>query len=392
MVFKDERAVAEAFHSEQKVEGLTHNFYRYPARFNPEFARRMILEFSDVGDVVLDPFMGGGTTVVEALAAGRRAVGVDINGLAHFVTKVKTTPLSERDAGEIEEWLLALSIREGPIGAAVATSVGNGVDPRARNMPEEIGQSFAAILESVQMLRFPRQRNFLRCALLAVGQWALEARRDLPTAQEIVQKLREEVYSMLEGMRELVGVARDVGIKKNKITGVRALFYGSATEPLVWGRILEHGWRPKLVLTSPPYPGVHILYHRWQVSGRRETPAPYWVADLRDGHGSSYYTMGSRSILGLKNYFSMLAQSFRNLRAILPADALVVQLVAFSNADVQLPLYLDAVEKAGFAEVPQRGSFTGEQVRLVPNRKWYTYWRQDNDASREVLMIHRVRA
>jgi hypothetical protein len=40
---------------------------------------------------------------------------------------------------------------------------------------------------------------------------------------------------------------------------------------------------PKLVLTSPPYPGVHVLYHRWQVDGRKETPLPFMIAGKLDG-------------------------------------------------------------------------------------------------------------
>ena len=63
----------------QPVSGLTHRFYRYPARFSPIFARACIEAFSKPGDLVLDPYMGGGTTVVEAMALGRQAVGSDIN-------------------------------------------------------------------------------------------------------------------------------------------------------------------------------------------------------------------------------------------------------------------------------------------------------------------------
>ena len=73
-----------ALRSRQYVSGLTHSFYRYPARFSPLFARTAIALFSKPGDTVLDPFVGGGTTVVETLAAGRRAVGVDLNSLAVF--------------------------------------------------------------------------------------------------------------------------------------------------------------------------------------------------------------------------------------------------------------------------------------------------------------------
>ena len=44
-----------------------------------------------------DPFMGGGTTIVEASALGRRAVGTDINSLAVFLTEVKTTVYTPAD-------------------------------------------------------------------------------------------------------------------------------------------------------------------------------------------------------------------------------------------------------------------------------------------------------
>lgn len=42
----------------------THEFYRYPARFTPEVARAAIDAFTEPGELVLDPFVGGGTTLV----------------------------------------------------------------------------------------------------------------------------------------------------------------------------------------------------------------------------------------------------------------------------------------------------------------------------------------
>lgn len=52
------------------------------------------------GPIVLDPFMGGGTTVVEALRLGCKVIGVDINPVAWFVTKKEIEPvdLSALDA------------------------------------------------------------------------------------------------------------------------------------------------------------------------------------------------------------------------------------------------------------------------------------------------------
>ena len=66
----------------EPVRGLTHGYYKYPARFSPAFVRSAIETFTQPGDLVLDPHVGGGTTLVEALAAGRNGVGVDISTLA----------------------------------------------------------------------------------------------------------------------------------------------------------------------------------------------------------------------------------------------------------------------------------------------------------------------
>src|SRR5690349_24153478 len=76
--------LVRAAFSREPVDGLTHTFYRYPARFSPEFARAAIKAFTKPGDVILDPFMGGGTSIVEARALGRRAIGMDISALSHF--------------------------------------------------------------------------------------------------------------------------------------------------------------------------------------------------------------------------------------------------------------------------------------------------------------------
>ena len=86
------------------VRGLTHGFYKYPARFSPAFARAAINAFTQPGDLVLDNHVGGGTTLVEALTAGRNAVGVDISPLAEFVATVKTTIHSEAELEILQEW------------------------------------------------------------------------------------------------------------------------------------------------------------------------------------------------------------------------------------------------------------------------------------------------
>ncbi len=52
---------------------------QHPAPFPLELAERLVRMFSFVGDTVLDPFVGTGTTLVAAAGAGRNAVGIEID-------------------------------------------------------------------------------------------------------------------------------------------------------------------------------------------------------------------------------------------------------------------------------------------------------------------------
>ena len=72
---------------------LTHGLHKYPAKFFPELPRWIIQRYSKAGDQILDPFMGSGTTNLEASLLGRESVGIDIDPFSRFLAKVKTTPL-----------------------------------------------------------------------------------------------------------------------------------------------------------------------------------------------------------------------------------------------------------------------------------------------------------
>lgn len=72
---------------------ITHGYYTYPAKFIPQLASRLINAYSREGDIIIDPFMGSGTTVVEAIVNNRIGIGTDINDIAYLIAKVKTTPI-----------------------------------------------------------------------------------------------------------------------------------------------------------------------------------------------------------------------------------------------------------------------------------------------------------
>lgn len=51
---------------------------RHPGKMLPELARRVLLAYSNPGDIVVDPMCGIGTTLVEAAALDRRCIGVEL--------------------------------------------------------------------------------------------------------------------------------------------------------------------------------------------------------------------------------------------------------------------------------------------------------------------------
>ncbi len=70
-----------------------YKMHRYFARRPHNVFEYLIKHYTHPGDLVLDPFHGGGVTVVEALRARRKVVGVDLNPMATFITRMEVTPV-----------------------------------------------------------------------------------------------------------------------------------------------------------------------------------------------------------------------------------------------------------------------------------------------------------
>ena len=61
----------------------------YRGNWPPQLVRNLIFQFTNPGDLILDAFVGGGTTLIEAWLCGRMSVGIDISRLALQTTHAK---------------------------------------------------------------------------------------------------------------------------------------------------------------------------------------------------------------------------------------------------------------------------------------------------------------
>ncbi len=317
--------------------------------------------------------------MVEAALLGRRGVGADLNELALFVANVKVTVLKKAAHDAIAAWAEHLV----PLISCRATSPQRSGTPRNMHLPQTrwLRKLIALTNESIDMhFRSATAKRFARCVVLNVGQWALNGRRPIPTVADFRDKIAETTKEMLRGITEF---AEGLPVESHSPTLVH-----TDVEKISEKRaVLKHG-PADLIVTSPPYPGVHILYHRWQVDGRKESDAPYWISGTNDGQGSSYYNFADRHRRAEDLYFEKAERAFSAVRRVARTGALLAQLVAFSNPCRQLSRYIRMLKRAGFTEARDRGQH--RIWRPVPGRSWHAHSKGRTPSSREVFLLHQA--
>jgi SAM-dependent methyltransferase len=249
------KALGALFHVDPALErALTHGFHSYAGRLHPSIARGAIGRWSPPGGVVLDPFCGSGTVLVEGLLAGRRATGVDASPLAVSIARVRTNVLTDADRQS-----LVLRARE------IAEETGELA--RKRRRPELPGWA------AEEMLRF---HPHVALELFSLRELVLKTKEDA-----VGLALRMCFSSMLvKFMRSGPTAPRD-GEQKRIARGFPSRFYADRAAELAAGlgelaarktpgippaRVFLGDARgyPEikadsvdLVLSSPPYAGVY---------------------------------------------------------------------------------------------------------------------------------------
>ncbi|MPZ16630.1 MAG: site-specific DNA-methyltransferase [Luteitalea sp.] len=136
----------------------------YRACFKPQLPRFFIERLTQQGDAVYDPFMGRGTTLVEAALLGRRAYGCDINPLSRVLCEPRLTPPT---LAEVERALADVDLEPADLGAIHA---GGAVEPLASDVEAPVLSDVEACPERLLVFYHPhtlRQICALRQHLLA---------------------------------------------------------------------------------------------------------------------------------------------------------------------------------------------------------------------------------
>ncbi len=153
------------FHRQDSLY-FSHNFHSFPAKFPPQLPKLFINELTTPGDVVLDPMVGSGTTIVEAFLAGRKAIGFDIDPLAIKLSAVKTTPVNRKKL--MKQWENIYLRAQADLTKNrddLQNSLNSFFDPKTKAFVDywflpEIQLELFAILQNIRDIKEDKIRNF----------------------------------------------------------------------------------------------------------------------------------------------------------------------------------------------------------------------------------------
>lgn len=205
-----------------------HLMHKYWARKDWYAVRACIEHYTRPGDIVLDPFCGSGVTVAEALITERRALGIDLNPMATFITEMVTTPVSERALrrafAEVERAVKDKIIdtyrldgacsRCGTDGSLIAWHTIRGSRPPSDYVVEPLCLTCHATSDE-RRISSSEARGLTalekRLGQIAAAEelwWPAEARLEYPNARRYRQKRRIERFEQHFTRRNLLNCAR----------------------------------------------------------------------------------------------------------------------------------------------------------------------------------------
>ncbi len=296
-----------------------HKLHPYLGKYIPQLVEVFLHRYFDAGMCVYDPFVGSGTTLVEANAFGADSVGCDVSAFNCLLSRVKTASYS---LGALELALrttLEEARRAGPAGTDEA-----GDWPRRWYSKRALGELLG--YREIAAARLDGAAGNVAKVILSraarsarqTAHYDLDFQRNPVRGPYFCHKHKRTCRPVEEASKFLARYTSDTISRIRAFAGVRT---DSAVEVLHGdARSQELPIRPHGVITSPPYPGL-IDYHE-------QHRYAYELLDLED---RSRLELGpaQRGTSGraLRNYVEGVREVFANVSAHLPVGAPVVIVV-----------------------------------------------------------------
>lgn len=160
------------FHQEASTYS-SHALHAFAAKFPPQIPKTFIESLTTVGETVLDPMNGSGTTTLEAYLLNRKGIGFDIDPLAVKIATVKVTPL-EIDHFELVPRLLKKANKFYGDNQLIDSSIASRFDVKTKQFidywfyPETARELMALLLTIEEYKKGTPARDFLEVMLSSI--------------------------------------------------------------------------------------------------------------------------------------------------------------------------------------------------------------------------------
>lgn len=292
------------------TQHLTHNIHRYSGKFIPQIAGRAISLLTEPGELVVDPYCGSGTTLVESALLRRRAIGVDLSPLAVLIARTKVTPVPAAVLDSLQRELRASlapleSDEDMPLFRASADKSAHQSeiqhDPRIHDewfrkwFQPQILKDLVAIEHALRRVEDGRRQDVARVAFSDILRKSSNAHSGYPNvmfdknAPERARPLKP-FFRTLERVCEMVAALEQTDAQWDNIRVECGTATALALDDCSVDAVVSH---PPYI-GSVPYAEYGALSLKWLgadpkeldhelTGGRRQSPDV--VARFRDGYG-----------------------------------------------------------------------------------------------------------
>lgn len=366
-----EAALAAA--DSDEIHDLTHGFHTYPARMHPRLARELVARFSEPGELVLDPFCGSGTVLVEALAAGRKPQGIDLNPLALRISEVQCALRSASARRRFEQHVLQVAeASEERVRSRARARIPIERDIQAFYQPHVLFE-ICGLREEID--RVPDEAD--RRALLIVFSSLLIkfSRKRADTSGDTVDKrIRKGLVTEFFARKghELCLRWEALYSAAGRDAFEARLICGDAREQ---SRLLGARFRADLIATSPPYGGTYDYARQHAI---RNAWFGFDTERLHEREIGARRTL-SRSRAGAARWDDELLATLRAMREVSHEATRVILWIGDAQIDGRrIPADEQVAELAPHAALELRAS--AAQARLDarggPDRMEHLLWLQ----------------
>ena len=428
--FKALRVALQAdldFHGTDGSYG-SHAWHPFPAKFPPQLPEFFITQLSDLDDVVLDPMLGSGTTLVEAVRLGRRAIGCDIDPLARMIAAAKLTPIDPLDALQTGKAILSAAKRDyWEANHKLRRDLALRFDPKTADfvnfwfLPRR-QLELLSLVQRIEALPQSSIRNFLNLVFsstIIAKSGGVSLARDLAHTRPHRDARKEPISAFVEFAKRLernvsaIGknIPHDIqkpsepnqnGAMDSGKWGCQAEIHASsATDTGLTSESID------LIVTSPPYANNAIDYMRahkfslvwfgWKIADLAKIRARFLGHD--SASGAQYVdlpeqcentlailaTRDARKAKVLRRYFGEMAAVISEMHRVLRRGGMAVIVVGTSNLrgiDVQTHVALASLGQSSGLDLAGIGvRRLDRDKRMMPAR-----WGVQSDSQIEARM------